>query len=364
MKLKNKKSIEYIAHCIPEGSIGVQNKIKYTIHALNNLNYKAYSTLIEGKRLRGIFGIIKSLVTSKADTVIYRSHLVWNVFFLPFFLFLRLKGKKIVIDIPTPSLSALYEITSSEIKGVGKVIRVLLSLLGNPFICWVAHRIIQYGSESSYFLLGCRKKTVFMGNGVNVNFLPEKKEAHSIQNNKIVLIGVAHISKWHAFDRLIKGIASYKRTNHFINVEFRVVGDGPEINFLKKLVSDLNLIENVLFTGRLTGKILDGNFDEANIAVSSLGLHRKHLSLASSLKSREYVSRGLPFIMNGSDPDFNSKLNFVKYESYDDTPIDILELLIWYEKFIDENKKGALREYALTHLDFSKKVSVYDMEYV
>lgn len=61
--------------------------------------------------------------------------------------------------------------------------------------------------------------------------------------------------------------------------------------------------KNLYYTSYLTGSELDSLISKADVGISTLALHRKGMNDACPLKSRTYMSRGLPFIYAYNDPD-------------------------------------------------------------
>ena len=57
------------------------------------------------------------------------------------------------------------------------------------------------------------------------------------------------------------------------------------------------------FNESCTSGELDKYFDEAHIAIGTLGCYKKNITHASVLKNREYFSRGIPIIFSEIDDD-------------------------------------------------------------
>jgi glycosyltransferase involved in cell wall biosynthesis len=77
-------------------------------------------------------------------------------------------------------------------------------------------------------------------------------------NNRLIHVG--RLVKWKRVDMLIDSVS--KIASKFEKVELIIVGDGPELNNLKRQVKELNLEKNVIFTGaiydtKLLGKYLN-----------------------------------------------------------------------------------------------------------
>ena len=115
----------------------------------------------------------------------------------------------------------------------------------------------------------------------------------------------------------------------------------------------------------MTGDSLDRLYEEAHVAVGSLGCHRKRLPVASELKAREYACKGMPFIAALQDPDFPDDIPFVLRAAADETSINIRKVLNWYEGLaITGMLNSMIREYAELKLDFSKKVWAFEFNKV
>ena len=112
----------------------------------------------------------------------------------------------------------------------------------------------------------------------------------------ITLIGVANISKWHGYERIIKGMYDYYNSMPTKNVILNLIGNGQELENLKILVNKYNLKEKVIFQGVKSGKELSYLFKSAHVAVGSLGMYRIGINNGSTLKAKEYAARGIPYL--------------------------------------------------------------------
>lgn len=187
---------------------------------------------------------------------------------------------KIVYEIPT------YPYDKEHI-GLGNKKNLIIDKMYRNKLHKYVDRIVTLTDDEEIF--GC--KTLKITNGVNCNSIPVCKKTNFDKNN-INIISVAQFHFWHGNERLIEGIAKYKQNNIILHL----VGDGPEIEKYKALVSKYNLEQQVVFSGTLHGDELSAVFDIADVAVCSLACHKKNIKLSSELKSREYLCRGLPII--------------------------------------------------------------------
>ncbi len=128
---------------------------------------------------------------------------------------------------------------------------------------------------------------------------------------------------WFGIDRLISSINSYIGN---ININLYLVG--PLAN-RKYLLENNN--HQVIYTGYLTPAELNELYPKMNIAVGTLGLARKNQFEQSTLKVREYISRGIPLINAYYDVDVYNIPELKDY--YLDFPND--ESLIDFDKVVN-----------------------------
>lgn len=196
--------------------------------------------------------------------------------------------------------------------------------------------------------------TIIFDNCIDIDDYILKKNA---QNNDVIhLLGVALLANWHGYDRVIRGLNEYyKNSFSAIKVIFHVVGEGPEFSKLKEIVKQLSLEEYVIFEGKKHGDDLNSIFDRCTIGVGSLGIYRKGLSNARSLKNREYCARGIPFIKAGGDSMFDDYEYCLSFSNNDD-PIDISKIVSWSETIDYEKAAVSMREYAIHNLDWGRYI--------
>lgn len=197
-------------------------------------------------------------------------------------------------------------------------------------------------------------KAIGLSNGINTNKIKKIENIKSKQEDVFNIVAVANLSFWHGYDRILEGIKRYAGN---INILFYIVGDlEPEYTRLKELVFKLEIENNVIFTGRLAEKELDQVFEVADICVDALGRHRSGNDYNSSIKSKEYCARGLPFIKSHIDLAFEKNF-FIYQAAADDSPINIAELIEWRSRLpIDFSslERSFAEEYLTWEKQFSK----------
>lgn len=170
------------------------------------------------------------------------------------------------------------------------------------------------------------------------------------------LVGVANLSYWHGYDRVIEGLSQYYARGGTRDIQFEVVGTGVELEPLKDLARRGGVEGRVHFHGPLRGDELSDLLGRCHVGISCIALHRKTAS-TSDLKSREYCARGLPFVIGYADRDFPRDLEFALQIPADDSALDIDGVIDFHERLLGRPDYGeCMRRYAKQHLDWSVKM--------
>lgn len=243
--------------------------------------------------------------------------------------------------------------------------------LNGNYLTWMLERI--YGSRFLQNVLavvavtneiaayennraGKMLKTYVVQNGISVKDMPVRS-IPAFDHHNLNILFVAKIYPHHGLDRLIKGLSNYRGE---LNICLHVVGDGPALPGIKRLVNNLKLQHHVKFYGRLAGKELDVMYDKCHLAVGTLGIHRNGMQEGATLKVREYISRGIPFFLSYWDDDLDNesiKPYVLKLPEGEDA-IDVSSVLKFASKITTEPEHAIImRKYALQHVDMSVKMN-------
>lgn len=262
------------------------------------------------------------------------------------------QGTKI-IEIPTSPFA-------NEIKNLGPLKRSLLLITRKIFLKPMldsADLIVQIADKDIKNIT--QTKVIKIENGIAVDKIKPKKELN-LPDEVINIVGVANVSFWHGFDRVIMGLADYYKRKQNVKVFFHIVGEGAELEKLIDLTKKLDLTEYVIFHGVKTGNELDKIYDMAHVGIGHLGLHRINLTSAAGLKEREYCSRGLPFLIAYEDEDFPDGLPFVLKVPPNDSPVSIEDIVkfvkILYGNYFSISRK--MRMYAKNRISWHAKMKV------
>lgn len=211
--------------------------------------------------------------------------------------------------------------------------------------------IVDYSDSEEIF--GCKTINVF--NGIDVNFVTRR--SYKAHGDTINLIGVALLARAHGFDRIIHALNGYDENKCGKKIVFHIVGEGDAKKELVALTEELELGDKVVFHGFKSGSELDEIYDIADVGVGTLALHRRiRDSKVSSLKTKEYCAKGLPFISCENDDAFSTEnFPFVYIVGQNEDEIDLYALVEWYKKLLEEyggNEKMAetIRNYASRNL--------------
>lgn len=240
----------------------------------------------------------------------------------------------------------------TERKGMRAQIMGLLQDSGTRRLAACVDRIVTYSRCEKILEI----PTLRTDNGVALENLPLGRVP--TQDEPIRLVGVANLSFWHGYDRVVAGLAAHLRSRNGPRVTFEIAGGGAEFERLRAQVNASGLNGTVRLLGPVHGKDLDSLLAGAHIGVSSIGMHRLDVD-TSNIKSREFCARGLPFCIAYPDRDFLTTLPFVHHLTATDDPVDIVELVNWYRELrrTDPYYPTTMRAFAEANLTWDAKMA-------
>lgn len=200
-------------------------------------------------------------------------------------------------------------------------------------------------------------ETVPFINGIDLEEI--KPKGDSAESESLNIISVAYFEFWHGIDRLVLGLSAYYAKGGQRDIHLHLVGDGGKVSELRKLVAKYGLGDRVTFYGSLMPEDIDPIYDKCQYGVSSLGLHRIDPDLiACTLKSREYLAKGLPFAYSSKVDIFETHPNdfCLEFPATDD-PIDISKLV---EKYDSLSKAYPQEELIRKTRDYAERVVSMD----
>jgi len=133
-------------------------------------------------------------------------------------------------------------------------------------------------------------------NGIEVNTISFTGFKKFNEKNLDIVFLSTSASPWQGFDRILKSLDDYRGD---VKITLHIIGH-VDHNILPNSCSHLS---NIKFHGIKIGSELDNLMGNMHVAIGTLGLFRKNMQEACTLKTREYTARGIPFILAYKDPD-------------------------------------------------------------
>lgn len=254
------------------------------------------------------------------------------------------KGK-IIIEIPTYPYYG-------EFKGGLIQISLLIDKILSRQLKKYVDRIATYSAHKIIFNISAMQ----IVNGIDCSLIPVKRKTNR-ENNSLHFVAVAAFANWHGYDRLLEGLNNYYKQDLSINIYIHFVGVGPESEAYRNLVQEYDLSKYVVFHGLLFNEKLTEIFNMADIAICSLGCHRIGITMGSFLKSREYLSRGMPMISSTKIDILPGDYKYCLYVPEDESPIDIQSIVQFYCDLLNEENISEIsleiRRFAEKYCDIS-----------
>lgn len=242
-----------------------------------------------------------------------------NPFFYKFLKKLKKNKIKIILEIPTYP----YDKEAQEMDFFRRI-RERIEKIYRQKIYKYVDKIVTYSQDKEIYKISC----INIENGIDLDKeILIKKNIKSTIN--FICVSTCHF--WHGIDRFLYSLLQYKKNGGKEKIEFHIVGEGIETSKLKKIVeNNIELQDMIIFHGFKSGEELNKIYNNSDVAIGSLGVHRLKLESVQPLKNREYCAKGLPFVIGFNDPSFEDK-EYVYKVSYDDELIDIEKLIRWYK---------------------------------
>lgn len=218
------------------------------------------------------------------------------------------------------------------------------------------------------FIVDCNEKIVYgrptliVTNGTDLSKITPRIPTNSDCINVIL---VAYIQDYHGIDKIIRATRDYLNEDNDRKVCFHIVGDGPKLEFYKDEVSKLNMEDHIVFYGNKSGQELDEIMNKCEIGISSLANKEIGVTFSSTLKSKEYLAKGIPIL---SDVDLDVFVNNPKFYFYIlKRDFNLTELIEFYDSvYLGRDKKNIIeeiRKFADEKCDIFKVLRIIDDDY-
>lgn len=206
---------------------------------------------------------------------------------------------------------------------------------------WCKRHLKKYIDRIVY--VGTKKDNIFgvhsvqIPNGISVG--SGYGERQFIPSKNIRLIAVSAMFPHHGYERIINALADYYQEKAAREeVSLTLIGTGAEYGKYEQLIRKYNLEGRVFLKGPLAGKALDQEYNNADIGIVSMNID--FCEEVSTLKTKEYLQRGIPFIYITPEIGLSEKFPYAKKLSCGKyNPVDFHEIVEFAKKIKLENNK-------------------------
>ncbi|MHA6509046.1 glycosyltransferase family protein [Tessaracoccus sp. Y1736] len=275
--------------------------------------------------------IYRELSRKDIDVLYLRKPPILDLFTILWLLVLRWRGIRVLFEVPTYPYDS--EMRSRALALMDRVSRV--------FLRFAVYAIVTSSGESIIFGVRC----IPMSNGVDFAEIP--MTSRRTGPSKIVITCVSSLESWHQVERLLLAFSDYLCNGGDRISAVHIVGDGPELEHLRRLSSGSDLVKAlVVFHGALYGEELTDVFANTTLAVGNLEeSSTRGLSQVQPLKHREYAARGIPFFYGLRDTDFTDAVYALQVP---EGPLDLGEIVQWADELdiASESIRGSVEHLA------------------
>lgn len=203
------------------------------------------------------------------------------------------------------------------------VIKIGLDVIFWPLIYQYIDRLVVIRSSTKAKMY---HKMIEITNGVRVDNIQSKSYLES-EPGVFRMVAVGTLFPYHGYDRVLKGMADCGERVGNTRVEFHVVGSSQTIDDLHRMTDELKL-NNVIFHGVKSTEELNEMYEQFNVGLGCLALHRRNADIDTTLKVIEYYCRGVPVISSGKCPLLDERFSYVVADNED--AIDIADIYRYY----------------------------------
>jgi glycosyltransferase involved in cell wall biosynthesis len=203
---------------------------------------------------------------------------------------------------------------------------------------------VVIATNMSYKDLAVNRGSVAPENVFIVRNGPEREAFKSVRSNparkngKNYLVGyVGNMSVQDGLDILLD-VAQHIKNSGRRDVFFMCVGGGTELNQLKKMVEDRDLLDTVYFTGRVSDEELLEILSTADVCVNPDRPSEMN-DISTMIKIMEYMALGKPIVQFDSKEGRFSAQEASLYAGKDDGVADFATKIIWLLGRPEERKK-------------------------
>lgn len=337
-------------------NIAFENNNIYLAHESDKIKLLSYKVDKEKSLFNSIYlylllykSILKALDVKKDFDFVYIRDMTTMPTLLKCLKIFKKNGSKLILEIPTyPSINE----DKSEKRRIRKIIMYLDNKM-NPYRNKYVDLYTLIGDKTDMYM---GKPALNIDNGICLDIIPER--VPQIIKEEIHCLGLASMSRWHGYDRFIRGMFEYKESGGKEKIVLHLAGNGGDgsLQQWKELSITYKLENEVIIEGTVYGSKLIQLVNQCDVGIATLAGYRINLGNSSTLKIREYTARGLPFIYSVEDKVLVDGLNFALRVPDENTPIDMNVVLEFVRKTRSEREmEKSMRKYAQENMSWEKQ---------
>jgi hypothetical protein len=260
--------------------------------------------------------------------------------FSPFFFFFFKKRKfKFIVEYHTKIVNEYFALGRYDLALAYWTFKKLSDLVIDGKIC-VTNEIAKIESFN--------KPVITISNGFKHKKLDLPAFKYFKGSSLRILMVCSKLQPWHGIERFFESVRIWEVNNPYLSIKIDIVGEIFKNNFDR-----IKLPKYIVFHGSKNDNEIIELAKNANMGLSTLGLFLKNMDEACPLKSREYISLGLPFIYGYKDQDINSASDLLGFNVPNNNSLLILDdIMEWLHK-IDISRD----QYFLNWLELRKRIS-------
>lgn len=263
---------------------------------------------------------------------------------------MKQSGSRIIIEVPT------YPYAQEAKVNLYRRLTYAVDCVYRGQLKKYVYKIATFSDDTQIFGISC----VHIVNGVDIRATAVRK-AKTYQDESIHLIAVSSMERWHGYDRIIEGMKQYEKMRKEYSlpkVIVDLVGKGAEYETYREHIRECGMGDVIIMHGFKSGEELEELYQQADIALASLAMHRIGVYVASTLKTREYLAKGLPIVTSCKIDIIPDDFPYLLRVSEDDSVIDIKNIVDFYnemqQKSSEINRIREIREFAEKKCDIYK----------
>lgn len=199
-------------------------------------------------------------------------------------------------------------------------------------------------------------ETIRTMNGVDVDSFSPVCSARQYNPQCINLIAVAFLMRHHGYERLIEGMRDYYQEKRDRVVYIHIIGDGEEKKKYERLIKNYSLDDYIKLYEPMYGEDLNEMYDNADAGLSGFGFYKDGVDQVGTLKTREYLAKGLPVILGADDKVFNTYgYEYGLLFPNDDSPVNIDRIISFLDEVYLNRERGeiidSIRQFAKRTVD-------------